>query len=497
MRRLTLLLLLALSACATVRSRADDAFTRGDYLAAAQLYDEVVQEHPRDEEARGRLAVARARALDAMLADAEARIRAKDVDGALDATATLLTTRAQWDLPSSDRIAAVAAWARGAIRDEVVRARDRAGVFAAERRMRARGALLKTRELAEAASEVTGIVADAGGKNCAALKTHLAPPTPYLTELVAAYCRHFGAPEPAAMPLPDLVASFEIGGAVEGLSPGQRERLAAAANRWLADSVWYAAEPPRVGHLQLSGTIRSTFGAAEVTRSVPWVEQVPYVTQESYQEPYQESYLDTEYYTESEPYSDTESYPATCGFGSSSYSCSQTRTVTKYRTVQKSRLVTKYRTRYRTAWRTVTRYRSEPRVFTYEAIERTGAHRSDWNAAFSFGDAVPFTVHRANAAQERGDDHDAEFPAAGVEPARADLLSHDDWVAQQIADLGRGFAEAADTQWFSLYCGRATFGDEDAARCVYLRQPTYPQAARTQLGRMFGPELDPLLAQEP
>jgi hypothetical protein len=145
----------------------------------------------------------------------------------------------------------------------------------------------------------------------------------------------------------------------------------------------------------------------------------------------------------------------------------------------------------------VTRYRSEPRVFTYEAIERTGAHRSDWSAAFSFGEAVPFTVHRANAARERGDDHDAEFPPAGVEPSRASILTHDAWVSQQIADLGRGFAEASEAHWVALYCGRATFSDEEAARCVYLRQPTYNQAATVQLGRIFGPELDPLLAQEP
>jgi len=259
----------------------------------------------------------------------------------------------------------------------------------------------------------------------------------------------------------------------------------------------YAAEPPRVGHLELSGSIRSTFGAAEVTRSVSWMERVSYQETESYQEPYQESYLDTEYYSESEPYTDMESYSTTCGFGSSSYSCTQSRSVTKYRTVQKSRLVTKYRTSYRTAWRTVTRYRDEPRVFNYDAIERIGAYRSDWNAQLQIGAAEPFTVHRANTAQARGDDHDAEFAPADVHPSRANLLTHDGWVTQQIADLGRGFAAATEAHWIHLYCARDTFTAEEAARCVYLRQRAYPAAARAQLARVFGREIDPLLASEP
>src|SRR5689334_1103896 len=123
LRLFGVVLLVALSACATMRTRADEAYTRHDWEKASELYDLLVQQHPAERGFLARRAEARARALAARTATFHAeRVRATLDDSVRD-LATLLAARDRWpgdgDLPTRAAIAAEAAWARDRVTDEL------------------------------------------------------------------------------------------------------------------------------------------------------------------------------------------------------------------------------------------------------------------------------------------------------------------------------------------------------------------------------------------
>jgi hypothetical protein len=75
------LLLATSSACATHRRYADGAYSRGDYLDAAELYAQLAKASPDDDELRARRDDARGRALVAAAARARrARTMSRDED---------------------------------------------------------------------------------------------------------------------------------------------------------------------------------------------------------------------------------------------------------------------------------------------------------------------------------------------------------------------------------------------------------------------------------
>jgi hypothetical protein len=120
---LVALSLVTLAGCATARSRADDAFQRGDYVGAADRYEAIVAKNPKDGEARGRLVDARARAVSVLLAAIDADMSARRTDDALTKLRDLLTLRTRWDLELETSVAARVAndvaWASTVIRSEV------------------------------------------------------------------------------------------------------------------------------------------------------------------------------------------------------------------------------------------------------------------------------------------------------------------------------------------------------------------------------------------
>ena len=495
-----IVLAVACGGCATTQSQGDDAFARGDYLGAAALYAEAAKDKPGDRGLHHRLDEARARGLDLLVSAAEQRVAANDAAGGIAAMTKLVETRASWNFEPNDatkaRITKIAAWTLATIKDEIVHVRDADGALAAEAALTARAPLVKHPEFGDGARDLNAVVTSAGAENCASLTKFASPSSPYLDQLIAAYCKHFGAPPPSTPPLLELVSNLDLDAKVEGMDDDAKARLATTIDTWLRDSIWFAPEPVRIGHARLGGTLRSTYASTQVTKQENWVEHVAYQATETYQEAYPETYTTTETYTEQVPYTTTESYSATCGYGSSTYSCSQTRSVTRYQSQMRTRPVTKTRTAYRPATRIVTQYRDEPRVYTYDAVQKTGTYRSDWTAQITLGvGGSPLVVHRANTERQVGLDHDADFPPAGVRPSRAKLMTQEGWVTSAVNDLGRAFVTAANAHWKRLYCTRGVYTAEDAARCVYLRSDAYPQAAIAPLTKLFGRELAPLLGQ--
>ena len=476
-----LVLPVAVSACATARGRADDAFARADYVAAADQYEALIESSPDGASLRPQRDAARSRALAVLVLRARDARLAGRTEQAETALAELLSRREAW--PDASGI-----WTAGAIETEIAAATAHfrsaiAQLIAARQPLGAEAVVAAQRarfpfdDFAPLWPELAGDVRVAGQAQCAAVTPADAEASPYLARLTTAYCAHFGVVTRAPARLAQGIGGLEIEGAVSGMTGPQRDRFEAAVDRALRASAWYeGADDAPLVDAELSGTQAATYAAAEVTLEAPWTERVSYQATESYQEAYQESY------TEQVPYTTyhTESY--SCGFGTSQHTCTRSVSSTSYRSE------TRHRTAYRTAYRTVTRYRDEPRVFVYDAIARTGNYSGSWLLSLGLAPgARPLAVRVDATDRETGYDHDADFPPAGVEPSRAHLSSFDDWFEQLLARLGADLPVRLAAHWEASFCRERLFTAETAARCAY--GAAAPTPARTELARLFGKDL--------
>lgn len=502
-------IMLVTSACATARSRADDAFNRADYVFAAEQYGKLVESSPTDASLLARRDEARARAL-VTLATRVGKLRAaRRAEPALAAFAELMSRRRAWadvnDAAAARLIAEEVAAASAHLHGEIGRlAADQP--LAAEEAIAARRDKLGFRELDALWSSLATEARSGGQTICRAAAPASADESPYLARLTSRYCAHFGTQAPLPALLPEIVGGIAIAGAVSGMTDEQRARLEVAVESALRSTPWFAEEGPARARVALGGHQAVAYGSAQVARTAPWSETVRYTERESYQEPYQESYQESyqepyqESYTVQVPHTEyhTESY--SCGYGSTQSTCTRTvsstsyRSETQYRTAFRTAHRTAYRTAYRTAWRDVSKTREEPRTFEFAAIEETGNYSGTWSFAVALGaSSGPLDVVVADSHREVGYDHDVTFPAANVWPTRAQLPSFDGWFARLLAQLTTVLPARLTEHWGTSFCQMPSFGAETAARCAY--GAVLPGPGRAELARLFGNDVDRVIAR--
>jgi hypothetical protein len=365
----------------------------------------------------------------------------------------------------------------------------RAGLpLSAQAVCRQRATLLAQPEFSHVNHEVQVAIAGAGQQICARLTaTGPGPSSPYWSHLLEVYCAHWGTRTSAPFALPDLLSRIVVTGPFEGDATGDLSSLASLIQSGFRESVWYGPGSAQSATAEVSGAQNVAFSQRPVTLQANWTEQVPYLMTEFYQEPYQQSYTDTEYYTVQVPYFTTESYSYSCGFGSSYRSCTGTRSVSKTRSESRSRMVTKWRTAYRNATRLVTRYQPTPRVFSYVAIEHSGQYSGEFRVALRLGMEVPplLVVQQENRT-ESGLLHDVTFAPAGIEPSLPGLTSREGWVGRQLVQMRDQLAAALSARWSARFCAATEYSGEEAARCAYLRAAGIPPEARRVVEGSFG-----------
>lgn len=492
-----------LAGCITGRGRADAAFERGDYVAAADGYGELFEREPGDAALRTRRDEARRRALDLLTTRVHWLRTAGRPEPALTALASLLSRHHAWpeleDAAMAHMISDEVAAADGYLRGEVQRLVADHRPLTAEQAIAARRTQLAFSEFDPVWPVLEQVAHDGGDAICRAAVPADIDQSPYLARLAAAYCAHFHVEARAPERLPHGVASVTVEGAISGMTDAQRARLEAALARLMQGTVWFnaGAEDAR-GRIALAGDQAVAFGANQVERTAQWWESVSHLEQEMYQEPYQEMYQESyqESYTVQVPYTEfhTESY--SCGFGTTTTMCSRMVSSTNYRSETRYRTAwrTAFRTAYRTAWRTVTKWTREPRYYRFHAVERVGNYSGAWNLAIDLGgDVPPLQVRVANRDRQVGYDQDAEFAAANVAPSRAHLRSFDDWFTQLLDQMAHTLRARLAEHWSTAYCQVPSFSAETAARCAYGAAP--PPTARAALARLFGNEVDPVIAR--
>jgi hypothetical protein len=485
-----LLLTLPLVACTTLRDRADTSYARGDFLAAAATYDQVLAKDPGDAATHLRRAEARNAALRHLLSEAQAARQAGDGEAAAAALERLLAIRDGWRIQIEQRLAASLASALHAAAARTAAASATAlattGPLAAERVAAGHPALLGDPELSADRAAIAAPIHAAGRAVCEALPTDGGAPA--WGWLRARYCAHWGVTV-ASPPRSALSSGVRVAGAIAGATAAQTARVTAALEGGLRASAWYAPDGAAPLPATLGGSLAAAFGSHAVARSAAWVEQVPYSADESHEESYQEPYDDTESYTESVPHTEYQSETHACG----DTTCTDQVPVTVYSTEFKTRTVTKYRTAWRTVTTQVTKYRDEPRVFTYEATARTGDYASALEVTLPTLAVTAQAQARFSAA---GVDHDVTFAPAGVAPERANLMTLDDLATRAGDDLRDELHRRLDAAYAARFCAGDAYTRDQAAACAYLDLPSAPSAVHATLRAAFGGDeanLAPLL----
>lgn len=439
---------------ASLHGQAEAAFEREDYLVAAELFGKLAVSG--DAEAIAKRDVSRDGAL-AQLKQAYAA--APNPQAALVVLTELLAHRDAWQ--RSIDVTAEVARTGAYVTDQISTRIASAGPLAAEALEHGYAPLLGRADFRDRHVALDGMIVNGGRDRCAAL----APPTPYLTWVVDRYCAHFGVERGDAQPLPGLRRDLAVTTAIAGATDAQETDLARALAGAFHDSIWFAPGAPVVaGHV--SGRVGQTVETHPVELTKNWTETVSYQEDEQVQEAYDESYQDLVGEWVTVPCYEEGCTPST-----------------SYQT----HFETKTRTAYRWVTQSVTKYRDEPRVFTFTADQVTASNTDE------------LTLVTPIAAAELADDyqqiaynHDVTFAPAGVAPSHTAITELPTVVASGQEKLRQRFAAALAQSWVDHYCADAA-APEAAAQCFYGERAHAPAAAHAGLATVLGGD-EPFLA---
>lgn len=476
--------------CTTLRGRADDALTKGDYRNAVALYSQVLAEHPNDPEAKAKLTRAERGLLDEALdrfegdRSPQTALAAFKVKDGVHPEAL--------DIPLQHRFEVLTHWTSEHMTTLVKTETQTGRALAARKHVNGWSGLLDRRELAHLAPAFDEMIAASGRRTCA-LATVTANDEPFALELVAAYCKELGGTMPPWRPRPLLVNGLITRGLITGTPPDEQRLVEGILDSALQHTVWYSPTASAKASAELSGLVTARFTATPTELSRSWTERVAYEATESYQDPIEVPYTDHETYSEQVPYTAYETTLENCG--PKRGLCNRTRPVTRYRDARKTRPVTKYRTEYVEKTRIVTRYRDEPRVFTYRATKHEGRYQATYALAINLGNQ-----QRVISLRESLDDaksafeHDVEFAPAGVHPESGAIPTARDWRDQQRTRISLRIGAALDQAWVDDFCTEGVATIEEAARCVHARPAKVPAAVRAKIHELVADDTSLVLA---
>lgn len=476
--------------CTTLRGRADDALTKGDYRNAVALYTQVLAEHPDDPEAKAKLTRAERGLLDEVLDGFEGNRSPATALAALKVKDGVHSEAL--DIPLQHRFEVLVHWTSEHMMTLVKTETQTGRALAARKHVNGWHPLLARRELAHFAPTFDEMITASGRRTCA-LATVTANDAPFALELVAAYCKELGGTMPPWRPRPFLVNGLATHGFITGTPPDEQRLVEGIVDAALQRTVWYSPTAPAKANAELSGLVSARFTATPTDLSRSWTERVAYQATESYRDPIQVPYTDHETYSEQVPYTAYETSLENCG--PKRGLCNRSRPVTRYRNVQKTRPVTKYRTEWVEKTRVVTRYRDEPRVFDYRAIKHEGRYQASYDLAINLGSqqriiSLRESIDDAKSAFE----HDVEFAPAGVHPESGAIPTARAWRDQQRARLSQRISAALDQAWVDVFCTDGVATIEDAARCVHARPAKVPAAVRAKIHELVADDTSLVLS---
>lgn len=464
--------------CTSLRDRAETAYTRGEYLRAVALYDQILARDPADRAAIARRSDARNAALRRMLA----AIERAPPDAAATQLTTLLDQRDAWrmtpgELAVAPRIASAVAATTARLGDRVDDHTRAEHPLVAGALLQRNATLLAHADFAATRDGLRARVTAAGRARCERLAAETATEA-YWTWLVDRYCAHWGASPLQVPALPYARSDLVLAGAIAGETAGETAALHATLAGGFRETAWFAPNAAAAATGTVEGLIATAHAAHPIALSKQWSEEVAYTDTETVQVSYEEPYEESESYIDQVP--------------TTEYQGSDSTPTTVYHGELKWRTVTKHRTAYRDEQRSVTKYRTDWHTYDYAATERTSRYASVLALRID-GLPEPVVARAAIEFTKSGIDHDVTFTPASIVPQRANLPSHADFATAEHARLRAQLVRTLDERYAKLYCTAAHYSREAAAACAYRDAAHTPPPVRAALRASFGDD-EPLLA---
>jgi hypothetical protein len=444
-------LALGLAACGgpQVRSDADAAFARGDYLEAADGFAAEAR-LGLDDHRKAHMEEARTKAIEGLLDDIASDMRRKVPIRALERTHVVVSKMRSWGwtppAPLRARVDAAVGSAANFISAQLQSAVAERRPLVARKTYAKYARYIEGEAFLSLHNQVEAMLHKAGDERCHAYAAMATKDTPYFSEVVSKYCGLFGVAYPTAA-LPDLASSLTVFGNVDGLDDEQSAR----AKQQLADafrgSVFYRQNGPLVATAHLSGKQVVSFAAEVKQREKHYTEDVnlpPAVVS-------------------------TPAPPAPVGGATVHSSVGGGSMVVGGGTVPVER------------------------TYSYTATEHVGSYSSDWLVHLVFGDRVaPFDVRAALSATAKGTYTEAESDVAGVSPQRPNLMSKETFYEAQLKNLDQRIKSGLRARWETLFCERTAFDLETASRCLHASPSPLPEPALHALESVMGVEAQEL-----
>ncbi|MFP2907470.1 hypothetical protein ACLESD_20955 [Pyxidicoccus sp. 3LFB2] len=439
-RLLRLLPLLLLSACTTLRGRADALAREGQYVEAAAIYDDLVKKSPYRQELVTARDDLRWKALEQLLGNAR-RYRVEGLDEpAEEDLLRFLNYRAAWNSKLNGALESSLLEEMGGTHQHLralIGAPAQQGLaLTAEHALARKRPLLAHREMVVIQKEMENVVLQSGKDACQRLRTVSTEDTPHWKELVFRYCNHWReyAPQPPAPS--ELYGPPGFQGDVSGLNEAQLQRLQARLVSAFEASPWFSTGATARPEFSLAGRFSTERDSTSVELTAPYTVQVPYTDHEERTETIEEPYTEEEEYTD--------------GDGN-----------------KKTRTVTKTRTYTRTYTVPVTKYRDETRTFEYHALRLSVDHRVALSATGVLDSRrAPLSAVLQDQLSEHGYEHDVSFSDANVSPQRASFTPPQVWLESRVEEMGRRFSQQLVAHWRDSYCAPPMLTLDAAARCA-------------------------------
>jgi hypothetical protein len=417
------------TACSTLRRQARDHYQAGEYLAAISDYEQILNDDPKDSEAKQGLHRSRQALLEQRLIEVRQQRLSENMNSALDELKWVVDQESNWQISVSgpafstqqEEVEEGFAWLNGQSK-LLIQGRKylKAKIFTDKYKEVFLGGPYNRR-----ATALLNWINQQGTADCREMRKNARGP--FSHDFAQRYCIVWGVtdgPTPAAVK-PEAAGMKGYGqialeGEVESLPAEVLASLSDSLLQNLKQTPYYSPESAAL-KIHIQGKFSSQYNEHPGYAVHSYQVQVPYT--ETNTVSYQEQVPYTEYHTEMDPVTGT----------------TKTETRTAYR------WETKYRDETETKWR------SEPRSMTYNTTEFTVKYAINGKAVTDI-DKVNYVLPLDYDFELSDSYHDTSNSDIGLYPKAKKMPTEVSWLKERFGETGTKLSTKAAEAWDALYC---------------------------------------------
>lgn len=464
---------LVLVGCSSLRKQADEQFEKGAYEEALQLYEQALVESPSDADASAGLRKTRIKLIDKRLLTVRHTRLGGNSQGALDLLSEVVADETAWkvfpDGPVSstqdEESESLFPFFRGQVDTAFKKSRPlRVHYLVEHYRPVFQGT--KQRMLDAMSSRAATL----GKTSCSEIAAYANESVPYYAQFLAKACGLWGfdttsLQRTARAKFGEFYRKVDAKVRVNGVDDGIEEMLEKVTEEAFRQSPWFDANGGKSATIAMSGAYARAYTERSETRSHSYTVSIPYT--------------DYETVTRTRYVSNT-TYVPSCSYD---YVTGREQC---HDVPQSSSQPLSYTERV-----PVTRYRTEPRVQSYEGTYETQTLSLRIGGQARFG-TLDRKLTYAERSKTEGFRHDWSIPSIGLNPEPSKLADPEQWLANQALGLGQEVLSASVDAWQKLYCrplaakaDMAAIGNQ-AHRCLRAPPESVPAFVTAWYTNHFG-----------